>query len=146
MDMNWYQSRGNSTVHVVHQVVMGLCALLVCVVNIWLFTILRYDFVAQPRWTVTCILLYVAHLALAVVLLLATVGGMVAPIRWFGIMGSFRGSGLFVIYLGVVTLVHLANTFGLVAGFICIASGVFFLLYGLLGRERTSLYYTPLTS
>ena len=79
------------------------------------------------------------------VLLLATVGGMVAPIRWFGLMASFRGSGVFVIYFGVVTLLHLDNTFGLV-GFLCIASGLVFLLYGLCGRERTSRYYTPLIS
>ncbi|KAF0695689.1 Aste57867_13511 [Aphanomyces stellatus] len=144
MEMNWYRTGGTGGIYLAHQLIMTGCAFATIAAMGYLLAILHYDFIDDARMSLMRPLFCVFQILLAVMLFLATFLGMTEPIRWLGMIGHFRGSGVFVMYLGAITVLHLDNMVGLVVGLACVGVGFFFVLYGQFWRERSSVYYKPL--
>ncbi|ETW09951.1 hypothetical protein H310_00372 [Aphanomyces invadans] len=143
MEATWYSVGGVGGFHLAHQLLASTCAVITVIVHVWLLAVLPYTF--ELRATIFPLCLYAYHITLAALLILATVGGMKAPIRWFGLMASFRGSGIMVMYFGLTALHYMPDmTVGVVAGYSCLGVGLMFAVVGQLHRERSSQYYTPL--
>ncbi|OQS01640.1 hypothetical protein ACHHYP_00543 [Achlya hypogyna] len=141
MEVTWYTTGGVRGVHLVHQLLMAACATANAVATCYVFSTVDYARASSAAVTVA---LVVYQLLLSVFVVLVMLVATEAPLRWFPLLASFRGSGLYLLSLGVMTLYHLGNTFALVAGGLCVIVGLLFVVYGLVWRERGSKSYRAL--
>ncbi|KAF0695690.1 Aste57867_13512 [Aphanomyces stellatus] len=130
----------------IHQLCLVLCSLVGIGAAGYLLGTTTYDFIGNLKISVATIIVFASIFVLSLLLLLATAFGAPMPVRWLGVLGSFSGSGLYVIYLGLLVSVHATNTFGMVGGFFCFAVGLFFFIFGLAWREKESSGYGALLS
>ncbi|CAK4720087.1 hypothetical protein LEN26_019406 [Aphanomyces euteiches] len=125
-----------------HQVFMMLCSLVGMAAAGYLFATASYNFESNLRYTVAQLVVFAALFGLSLLLFLATSFGASKPLRWFGVMGSFTGSGLYVIYLALLVSFYEGGSFGTFASISLGCVGVLSILLGLAWHEKdTSSYY-----
>ncbi|ETW09952.1 hypothetical protein H310_00373 [Aphanomyces invadans] len=130
-------------IHTFHQLCMSLCALVGIGGAGYAVATTSFDFHANAlQSSIVQILLLGGLFALSFLLFLATALGAALPVRWFGMMGSFTGSGIYAIYLGLLVSHHVDNIVGTTGTFMCIAVGIASALYGLAWREKDSSGYS----
>ncbi|OQS01620.1 hypothetical protein ACHHYP_00544 [Achlya hypogyna] len=133
-------------VYTLHQVCMTLVAVLGIVAAVLSFvnTHLAFDSLSALRWTLPALAAYAYLMVLSVLLLVAAAFGAAGPVAWLGCLGSFSGSGLFAIYLGLLILSFVGGMhYGLAMGIACIVVGVLSVVLGLTWKERdTATYYS----
>ncbi|KDO33125.1 hypothetical protein SPRG_01937 [Saprolegnia parasitica CBS 223.65] len=140
MNTTWYTVGGVGGFHLFHQVSTLLLATVNAAATGYILSTFDYAHAASAASVaLTLFQLFLSLLVLPALLLAAA-----APLAWFPLLASFRGSGFYLFGLGLLTLYRLGNLFGLLTGGACILFGIFFVLYGQLRRERGSKTYRAL--
>ncbi|KAF0696351.1 Aste57867_12910 [Aphanomyces stellatus] len=116
----------------VHQFAMAVCGLLCTIAAIWGFVNDSYG--GSLQGDVARISMRIYQIVLSLILLLTMAFGVKQPLKWFGLLESYVGSGLYVIFLAFFTL-GLGNTFGLYSTIIILVIGVLSICYGLSGKD-----------
>ncbi|ETW07836.1 hypothetical protein H310_02259 [Aphanomyces invadans] len=120
-----------------HQIGMAVAGLLCTIAAVWAFVGDKYHDSYQN--SVARVSLRVFQIALSLVLLMTAGFGMKQPLKWFGLLDSFVGSGLFAIFLGFFTL-HLDNDYGLYSTIVIMVVGVLSILYGMFVKDERHDY------
>ncbi|CAK4075658.1 unnamed protein product [Aphanomyces euteiches] len=121
----------------VHQFGLAVCGLLCTIAAVWSFVNDSYH--GSLQGSVTRISMRVYQIALSLVLLSTTALGMKQPLKWFGLLESYIGSGLYVIFLAFFTL-GLGNDFGMYANVTMLVVGILSICYGLVFKDERHNY------
>ncbi|KAF0696352.1 Aste57867_12911 [Aphanomyces stellatus] len=121
----------------VHQFAMAVCGLLCTVAAVWSFVNDSYS--GSFQGSVARISMRVYQIALALILLSTTALGLKQPLKWFGLLESYVGSGLYVIFLAFYTL-GLGNSFGLYSTMTMLVVGFLSVCYGLVVKDERHDY------
>ncbi|RHY09515.1 hypothetical protein DYB37_007386 [Aphanomyces astaci] len=116
---------------------MAVSGLLCTIAAVWAFVNDTYGGFFQH--TVARISLRVFQIALSLVLLTTTGLGYKQPLKWFGLLDSYVGSGLFAIFLGFFTL-SLSNDYGLYSTIFIMVVGILSIIYGMFIRDERHDY------
>lgn len=120
-----------------HQWSMAICGLLASTAAIWNFAIDSYS--GSTQQLVFRVVMHGYQIVLAFILLGVTALGKKQPLNWFGLLESFVGTGLYVIFLCFFSL-NLPNDFGVYSSCILFVVGVLSVIYGLASSNARSSY------
>ncbi|KAF0685721.1 Aste57867_22420 [Aphanomyces stellatus] len=130
-----------SSIAKVHQVLLAVLGLLSTIAAIYALAADTY-MSTSPRLDVANVFLRLYQLFFAVVLFSTAALGWKVPLKWFSMLETYVGSGLYAIFLGFYTY-RMLNDYGLYSAWIHFIVGGIFVVYGLFaGEEKTE--YTPI--
>ncbi|OQS06018.1 hypothetical protein THRCLA_20465 [Thraustotheca clavata] len=128
------------SINAVHQFLLGIAGVLSTVAAI--YALADDTYLSQTRLDVANVFLRLYQLFFAFVLLSTAAFGWKLPLKWFSLLESFIGSGLYVIFLGFYSY-RLLNDYGLYSSWYHFVIGIIFIIYGLFVKNDRS-EYTPL--
>ncbi|KDO24251.1 hypothetical protein SPRG_09887 [Saprolegnia parasitica CBS 223.65] len=129
------------SVNAVHQFLLAVCGVLSTIAAI--YALADDTYLSTPaRLDVANVFLRLYQLFFALVLLSTAALGWKLPLKWFSLLESFIGSGLYVIFLGFYTY-RMLNDYGMYTAWFHFILGAVFIVYGLFVKNDRA-EYTPI--